>query len=103
MLFVFGGASGLLVARALTSLLVSLLPALAIPIDVSLALDIRIIAFTTGLSLIAGLSSGLAPALYASKTDVVSALKDESQDSEGLRGFGAHRSQLKCPLSISLS
>ena len=83
MLFVLGGASGLLLARGMTSLLVSLLPALPVPIDVSLALDIRIIAFTTGLSLIAALSAGLAPALHASRIDVVSALKDESQDPKG--------------------
>ena len=83
MLFILGGASGFLLARGMTSLLVSLLPALPVPIDVSLALDIRIIAFTTGLSLIAALSSGLAPALHASRIDVVSALKGESHDSKG--------------------
>ena len=42
-------------------------------------LEGRAIAFTTGLSLVAALLSGLAPALQASKADVVSALKDDSQ------------------------
>ena len=39
LLFVLGGAAGLLLARVLTSLLVAALPALPFPVDVSLALD----------------------------------------------------------------
>src|SRR6185295_4753301 len=78
LLFVLGGAVGLLVARAMTTALVSLLPALPIPVDVSLPLDGRALAFTAGLSMIAAVLSGLVPALHASTADVVSALKDES-------------------------
>ena len=47
--------------------------------NLSLPLDGRVVAFTTGLSLVAALLSGLAPALQASKADVVSALKAETQ------------------------
>jgi predicted permease len=72
------GVAGVLLARGLTSLLVRNLPALPFPIDVSLALDGRVIAFTTGLSFAAALLSGLVPALQASKTDVVAPLKEES-------------------------
>jgi putative ABC transport system permease protein len=79
MLFALGGAGGVLLARGMTSLIVSRLPALPFPVDVSLALDGRVIAFTIGLSLIAALLSGLAPALQTSKADVVSALKVDSQ------------------------
>ncbi len=79
MLFAIGGAAGLLLARALTSVLVSLLPALPFPVDVSLALDGRVLLLTTGLVLVAALLSGLAPALQASKADVVSALKNDAQ------------------------
>src|SRR2546422_876133 len=46
LLFVLGGAGGLLFARGLTSLILSQLPALPVPVDVSLALDGRVIAFT---------------------------------------------------------
>jgi hypothetical protein len=52
LLFVLGGSTGLLLARAMTSLLVSLLPALPFPVDLSLALDTRVVAFTAGLSLV---------------------------------------------------
>src|SRR6266496_1686537 len=83
MLFLVAGAAGLLLARATTSLLVPLLPSLPFPITVTLSLDARVIAFTTGLSLVAALLFGLAPALQGSKAEVVTALKDESQGPSG--------------------
>src|SRR5436309_9670118 len=70
MLFVLGGGGGLLLARMATSLVVRLLPAVPLPINVALALDSRAIAFTGGLSLLAAVLSGLAPALHASRADV---------------------------------
>jgi predicted permease len=80
LLFVLGGAAGLLLARWMTSALVAwLLPAFPVPVNLSLPLDGRVVAFSTGLSLVAALLSGLAPALQASKADVVSALKAETQ------------------------
>jgi putative ABC transport system permease protein len=79
LLFVIGGAAGLALARLLTSVLVSLLPAFPIPIHVSVPIDARVAAFSLGLSFIAALLSGLAPARHASKTDVLSALKDDAQ------------------------
>jgi predicted permease len=79
LLFVLGGAAGLALARVMTSLIVLTLPALPIPVDTSLPLDGRVIAFTAVVSLIAAILSGLVPALQASKADVVSALKADSQ------------------------
>ena len=86
LLFALGGVGGLLLARFLTSVLVSLLPAFPVPVGLSLPLDTHVVAFTIGLTLMAALLSGLAPALQASKADVVTALKDEAQgSSERLR------------------
>jgi predicted permease len=85
LLFAVGGVFGVLLARGLISLLVASLPALPFPVDVSLALDRRAAVFTAGLSLIAALLSGLVPALQASKTDVVSALKDDARAPGRLR------------------
>jgi predicted permease len=81
MLFALGGAAGLLLARGLTTLLLTSLPSFPVPVGLSLPLDGRVAAFAAVLSLIAAGLSGLAPALHASKADVVSALKDESQGS----------------------
>jgi len=78
LLFVLGGTAGLSLARAMTLLLVSLLPTLPFPVDLSLSLDTRVIAFAAGLSLVAALASGLAPALHASKTDVLPGLRNDA-------------------------
>jgi predicted permease len=77
-LFALGGASGLLLARGLTSVIISLLPSLPVPIQLSLALDGRTIVFTTGVSFLAALVCGLVPALQTTKPDVTSTLKDEA-------------------------
>jgi putative ABC transport system permease protein len=79
LLFSIGAAAGLVLARVMTSLLLSLLPAFEAPLNVSLPVDARVVAFAAAVTLIAALLSGLAPALHASRADVVSALKDESQ------------------------
>lgn len=78
LLFVLGAGAGLVLARILTSLLVALLPAFPMPASLSVPLDGRVVMFSLGLSLLAALLSGLAPALHASKADVVSALKDDA-------------------------
>jgi predicted permease len=85
LLFMLGGTTGLLLARALTSVLVSRLPMLPFPVALSLALDGRVIAFTVGLSLIAALLSGLAPALQASRTDVLPGLRNNAGRAGRLR------------------
>ena len=77
-LFGLGGTAGLLLARALTSLVAARLPELPVPVELSLALDTRVVAFTAGLSLLTALLSGLAPALQASKASVVSGLRNDT-------------------------
>ena len=79
LLFAIGGIAGVALARGMTSLLLAALPAFPVPINLALPLDGRVLAFAACLSLAAALLSGIAPALHASKADVVSALKDESQ------------------------
>ena len=78
-LFVLGSGAGLLLANVATSLLVRLLPDFPLPVNLSLPLDGRVIAFSLTLGLVAAVLSGLAPALEASKADIVAALKDDGQ------------------------
>ncbi len=80
-----GGTLGLLVARTMTSLLVSFLPILPFPVRVSLAIDARVFLLTGGLVALAALLSGLVPAVQASKSDVVATLKDEAAGPGRLR------------------
>ena len=79
LLFAIGGAAGFVLARGVTSLLLNWLSALPFPVVLSLSLDGRVIAFTTGISLLAALVSGLAPALQTSAARPAGALKDEAQ------------------------
>jgi predicted permease len=65
-------------AWGMTSVLVSRLPTLPFPMAVSLTLEGRVFAFTAGLSLVAALLSGLAPALDASRADLLSGLKNDA-------------------------
>jgi predicted permease len=79
MLFLLGGASGLLLSRWLTSLAMKLLPAFPLPVNLEVPIDARVVIFGLALSFVAAVASGLAPAWRGSKADVVSALKDDSQ------------------------
>jgi predicted permease len=79
LVFAIGGTGGFFLARVLTSMLIALLPALPVPVEISLSPDIRVVLFTMALSCLAAVLSGLAPALHASRADVVAGLKDESQ------------------------
>ncbi len=78
-LFLGGAVLGLALARVMTSLLMSLLPELPLPIGISMALDVRSVAYTMTLSLAAAILSGLVPALQASRGDMMAALKSDMQ------------------------
>ena len=87
-LAVLGGAGGLLLAYwSITAIVAAKLP-LPFPADDALALDPRVLGFTTALSLLTGILFGLVPALQASKADVVPVLKNELVASaSGVRGI----------------
>ena len=73
-----GGAFGLLLAAWTTRLIVSFQPPLPVPIAIDLGIDGKVLAYTLTLALLTGVASALAPALQASKADLVPALKDEA-------------------------
>lgn len=80
-LFAAGGLVGLVLARWLTALLLALLPRLPVPVGLAITTDWRVVTFAVVVSLVAALLSGLAPALQASRADLVPALKTEGLDS----------------------
>lgn len=84
-LFVLGGVAGLVLSQWLTALLLTVLPQLPVPISVDLAADWRSSLFTAGMSLIAAVLCGLAPALQARRTSLVPSLKGDSHQSGGSR------------------
>jgi predicted permease len=90
MLALVGAGLGLLLAYwGLDALTAAELP-LPIPIDDALAVDRNVLAFTAALAIATGLIFGLAPAIQASKPDVVPVLKNEiAPAGGGRRGFTA--------------
>jgi predicted permease len=86
-----GGATGLLLAAMAVPLLLRLKPP-GIPIAFDAPLDWRVLGFTLGVGVLAGVLFGLAPALRSSRLDVVSRLKD------GTAGAGHGRSRLRSVL-----
>jgi putative ABC transport system permease protein len=84
-LFIFGGVAGLLVSRWLTSLLLAIIPQLPVPIGLEIPTDWRVIGFTLAASLMAAGVAGLAPALHASRGDLIAALKTDSLGAIGSR------------------
>lgn len=78
LLSMLGGGFGLLIAWWVGSSLKALPPpAGALPITPLFTIDLRVLLFTLGLSLLAGIVFGLAPALRVSRPTLVPALKDE--------------------------
>ncbi len=94
LLSLLGALAGLLVAMWAKGLLISLVSATPIA-ALDLRLDYRVLAFTFSASLLAGLVFGLAPALQASKPDLIPALKNEAA------GKGYRRSRLRNAFVIS--
>jgi predicted permease len=83
-----GGVAGLLLAAVAGPLLLQLKPP-GIPIALEIPIDWRVLSFTLVVSVATGIVFGLAPALRASRLDLVSGLKD------GTPGSGQVRSRLR--------
>jgi predicted permease len=106
MLSLLGGAGGLLLAYWTIGAIVAARLPLPFPADDALALDPRVLAFTTALALLTGVLFGLAPALQASKADVVTVIKNElvpsATGARGLKGLFSLR-QILVVAQVALS
>jgi putative ABC transport system permease protein len=94
LLALLGGLGGLLLAKWGIDLLLTLNPA-RLPRLEEITVDARVLGFLFGLSALAVLVCGLAPALHASKTDLQDTLKD------GGRGGGAGRNRTRSLLVVA--
>lgn len=93
LLAALGGALGLMFAYWGRDVLVALRPLTATLPD--LKLDLRVLGFTTAVTILTGILFGLAPALRATKVDLTSALKD------GAGQTGYSRSRLSKGLVVA--
>jgi predicted permease len=85
LLAALGGVIGLLVAQWLVSGLLAVFSSGNDPIPFDLGLDMRILAFTGAVSLLTGILFGLAPALAATRVDLIPMLKGAEGESRPLR------------------
>lgn len=100
LLFLLGGAGGVLIAVWATHLLLAFKLPADVPISLDLGVEVRVLLFTLLVSLATGLLFGLAPALQASRPNLLQGLKDQTAG-------GGHRSRLRnafvvAQISISL-
>jgi len=78
-----GGALGLVVATWAGRVLVALLSSGREKISLELHLDTRVLIFTTGVCILSGILFGLAPALRATRTDLLRSLKQPASGASG--------------------
>jgi len=91
-----GGGLGLLVAQWGVRLLLATSP-FDIPRLKEVGLDMKVLAFTAGVSVLTGLIFGLAPALQASRADLQDALKEGGRSAAG----GAVRNRVRALLVVT--
>lgn len=95
MLAVAGGFVGVLLAGWIIDLIIALKPPVDIPATLELHVDWRVLVFSMLVSVVTGIIFGLVPALQATKTDLVPALKDIASQS------GVRRSWLRSGLVVA--
>ena len=104
-----GGFVGLFFAFVAGRILVANQPPLPLPVTLEVNLDIRVLIFAMCLSVLTGIVFGLAPALRASRPDLVSSLKDANEafnigkrQSRRLRWLGLRNVLVMLQVAVSI-
>jgi predicted permease len=100
-----GGGAAIPLAFAASRLLETTLQAsgLTVPVGVDFSLDWRVIAVCWAIALLAGTIAGLAPSLYAFRTDINSLLKVGGFVSSGAGGMRVQRGLIVAQIAVSLA
>jgi predicted permease len=103
LLSLLGGVAGLMLALwAIDLMKAAPPPAGALPIAPAFTVDLRVLGFTLALSALTGVLFGLAPALQASRPDLVPALKDETVSLDRGRRFSLRSLLVVAQVALSL-
>jgi predicted permease len=78
LLGIFGGAAGLLIALWISSAFANIEVPLPVILTLDMRLDWRVLLYALALSIATGVLFGLAPALKASRRDLITSIKDEA-------------------------
>ncbi len=92
LLALVGGLLGILLAVGITRLIVALMPTFYIPNEARITVNVWVLAFSVGVSLLTGILFGMIPAFRASRPDLVESLKAGGRGLD--TGGGAMRSAL---------
>jgi len=96
-----GGALGVLFAFAAIRSIVALMPEFYVPNESRVAINIPVLLFSVGVSLLTGIVFGLVPALQTSKPDVTDALR--AGRSTGAGTHGSRTRSLLVVIEVALS
>jgi predicted permease len=99
LLAIIGGICGVLLAQWGVIVLVGLV-AKDSPLDTRP--DLGVLVFTAGVSMVAGILFGLAPAIRASKTDLASAMKEKSRTGSGRLRFNLSSALVVLQVGLSM-
>jgi predicted permease len=97
-----GGALGLLFALWGSGFLLALVGSGRNPVILTLTLDLRVLGYTTAVSLLAGVLFGLAPAWRATRVDLTPALKDAARGSGAGSRLGLGKTLVVFQVALSL-
>ncbi len=97
-----GAAAGFLLAMAAIQPMAHFELPLPLPIGFNFAPDARVFAFTAVLSVVTGILFGLAPALRATRPDLVATLKDQGGPIGSFRRFGMRNVLVVVQVALSL-
>ena len=86
LLAVLGGTAGFLIALWVKKLLAAFAPNIGVPLVIDLGLDYRVFAFSALVTLLTAFALGLAPAMQATRLDVLTGLKTGEQGKRLIRG-----------------
>lgn len=103
-LSLLGGAAGLAFAYWCNQLLLSIQPPFAALLRFDLSFDARVLLFTLAASIVTGAIFGLAPAVQASRLDLVAILRDDggAPVSGGRRRFGLRQVLVMAQVAVSM-
>jgi putative ABC transport system permease protein len=96
-----GGVLGVLFAFLAIRSIVGLMPEFYVPNESRVTINVPVLLFSLGVSLLTGILFGLVPALHASKPDVTDALKASRSTSDGVTG--RHTRNLLVVVEVALS
>ncbi len=103
LLSTLGGVLGAALAFGALRVILSMVPPDSIPDEAKVAIDRPVLLFTLGVSFVTALLFGLAPALHASRTQLVTALKESARGAgTGFRRISASGGLVVVEVAMSL-